>query len=81
MLRGVGGEDVYNEKYVIQSDLVQSAGIRAARPRALLNAIQTAGPALFTAIVVGGGLYLTYNGVMTPGQLFSFYGYTIFLSM
>ena len=81
VLRGVGGEDVYNEKYVIQSDLVQSAGIRAARPRALLNAIQTAGPALFTAIVVGGGLYLTYNGVMTPGQLFSFYGYTIFLSM
>ena len=81
VLRGVGGEDVYNEKYVIQSDLVQRAGISAARPRALLNAIQTAGPALFTAIVVGGGLYLTYHGVMTPGQLFSFYGYTIFLSM
>ena len=81
VLRGVGGEDVYNEKYVAQSELVQAAGIRAARPRALLNAIQTAGPALFTAIVVGGGLYLTYQGLMTPGQLFSFYGYTVFLGM
>ena len=81
VLRGVGGEDVYNEKYVSQSELVQSAGIKAARPRALLNAIQTAGPALFTAIVVGGGLYLTYLGRMSPGQLFSFYGYTVFLGM
>lgn len=81
VLRGVGGEDVYNEKYIAQSTVVQEAGIRAAKYRALLNAIQTAGPALFTAIVVGGGLYLTYNGAMSPGQLFSFYGYTVFLSM
>ncbi|MFT0848145.1 ABC transporter ATP-binding protein [Actinomycetaceae bacterium L2_0104] len=81
VLRGVGGEDVYNEKYIAQSETVQSAGIRAAKPRALLNAIQTAGPALFTAIVVGGGLYLTYQGIMTPGQLFAFYGYTVFLGM
>lgn len=81
VLRGVGGEDVYNEKYIAQSTVVQEAGIRAAKYRALLNAIQTAGPALFTAIVVGGGLYFTFTGVMSPGQLFSFYGYTVFLSM
>ena len=81
VLRGVGGEDVYNEKYVAQSAVVQEAGIRAAKYRALLNAIQTAGPALFTAIVVGGGLYLAYTGAMSPGQLFAFYGYTVFLSM
>ncbi|MGO1590678.1 MAG: ABC transporter ATP-binding protein [Ancrocorticia sp.] len=81
VLRGVGGEDVYNEKYIEQSTVVQEAGIRAAKYRALLNAIQTAGPAFFTAIVVGGGLYLTFNGSMSPGQLFSFYGYTVFLSM
>lgn len=81
VLRGVGGEDVYNEKYVKQSTVVQEAGIRTAKYRAMLNAIQTAGPALFTAIVVGGGLYLTFNGSMSPGQLFSFYGYTVFLAM
>lgn len=81
VLRGVGGEDVYNEKYRAQSDVVMEAGIRAAKPRAALNAIQTAGPALFTAIVVGGGLVLSYSGQFTPGQLFTFYGYTAFLSM
>ena len=81
VLRGVGGEDRYNEVYVKQSRAVQEAGIRAARPRALLDAIQTAGPALFTAIVVGGGLWMTYLGSMTPGELVAFYGYTAFLSM
>ncbi len=81
VLRGVGGEDVYNQKYGEQSDVVKDAGIKAATPRALLNAIQTAGPALFTAIVVGGGLYMTYDGTMTAGQLFAFYGYTAFLGM
>ncbi|AWE41445.1 ABC transporter ATP-binding protein [Actinobaculum sp. 313] len=81
VLRGVGGEDRYNEAYVKQSRAVQEAGIRAARPRALLDAIQTAGPALFTAIVVGGGLWMTYLGSMTSGELVAFYGYTAFLSM
>lgn len=81
VLRGVGGEDVYNQKYRVKSADVMQAGFRAATFRAALNAIQTAGPSLFTAIVVGGGLLLTYEGKMTPGELFAFYGYTAFLSM
>lgn len=81
VLRGVGGEDVYNQKYQRQSDHVMDAGIKAATPMALLNAIQTAGPALFTALVVGGGLLMTYRGALTPGELFTFYGYTAFLAM
>ena len=81
VLRGVGGEDVYNAKYRTQSEQVMEAGFKVAFQRALLNAVQTAGPAVFTACVVGAGLYLTYQGEMTTGELFSFYGYTAFLAM
>ncbi|MCF2707234.1 ABC transporter ATP-binding protein [Arcanobacterium haemolyticum] len=81
VLRGVGGEDVYNAKYRAKSEDVMQAGFRVAVFRATLYAIQTAGPALFTAVVVGGGLLATYEGAMSPGDLFAFYGYTAFLSM
>lgn len=81
VLRGVGGEDVYNEKYREQSREVMEAGFKVAFHRAFLNSVQTAGPALFTAAVVGSGLYLTWQGKMTPGELFAFYGYTAFLAM
>ena len=46
VMRGVGGEDVYNERYRAQSLKVQEAGIRAARFRAALHTVENAGPAL-----------------------------------
>lgn len=81
VMRGVGGEDTYNRRYREQSLKVRDAGIKAAPYRALLTIIQSAGPTLFNAIAVGGGLYLTYKGSMTPGQLVAFYGFSVYLGI
>ena len=81
VMRGVGGEDVYNERYRAQSLKVQEAGIRAARFRAALHTVENAGPALFAAAVVGGGLWMAYTGRMTVGELVTFYGFTAYLEM
>lgn len=81
VMRGVGGEDLYNERYAEQSARVRDAGMRVAPYRALLSVIQSAGGNLFIAIVVGGGLLLTYDGLMTPGELVSFYGYAGYLTI
>lgn len=81
VLRGLGGEDLFNDRYAAQSGRVLEAGLRAARYRAMLHVVATAGPAAFTAIVVGGGLWLTFDGQMRPGQLVAFYGFTAYLQL
>lgn len=81
VLRGIGGEDAYNLRYSQQSAKVRQAGIEVAPYRALLTVIQSAGPTLFIAIVISGGLYLSYTGRMTPGQLVTFYGFASYLGL
>lgn len=81
VLRGIGGEDLYNERYRAQSAKVMKAGWRVARMRALLAVINNAGPSLFVAIVLGAGIYMSYTGAISTGELFTFYGYTSYLAI
>lgn len=80
VLRGVGGEGIYNARYTRQSERVRETGIRAAALQAFLNAMSTAVPGIFTVLIVGGGLWEVHAGAMTHGELVSFYGYTMFMS-
>lgn len=81
VLRGVGGEDDYNERYRVQSEDVMRAGVKAALWQSILGALTTAVPAVFTAGLVGLGLWEVYDGDMTYGQLVAFYGYTAYLAI
>lgn len=81
VLRGVGGEDSYNERYGVQSQEVMRTGIRAALWQSILGALTTAVPAIFTAILIGMGLWEVFYGRMTYGQLVAFYGYTAYLAV
>lgn len=81
VLRGVGGEQLYAERYAKQSDEVRDAGIRAAGLQALLRGLNSAVPGIFTVIVVGGGLWQVYSGQISYGELVSFYGYTLYLGV
>lgn len=81
VLRGVRGERVYLSRYRDQARRVREAGIRAARPGALLISVRNAGPAFFTAVTVCGGLWLVYRGALTSGELVAFYGLTGFLTV
>lgn len=79
VLRGIGGEDVYNDTYRAQSARVRDAGIRVASTSAMLTMLRQSMPMVFTALVVGYGAVLTFEGSLSAGELVAFYGFTTFL--
>ncbi|GAA1617956.1 ABC transporter ATP-binding protein [Catellatospora bangladeshensis] len=81
VLRGIGGEQVFADRYREQSQELRAAGIRAARIDSLLEAIQVLMPGLFLALVTWLGARLAVTGEIQPGELASFYGYAAFLIM
>ncbi|HEY0188537.1 MAG TPA: ABC transporter ATP-binding protein [Cellulomonas sp.] len=80
ILRGIGGEQVFADRYRAQSQRVRTAGVRVAQTQSLLDALQTLLPGLFLAIVVWAGARLAVAGEITAGQLVSFYGFAAFLT-
>ena len=79
ILRGIGGESVFADRYCAQSQKVRAAGVRVAQTQSLLDAVQTLLPGAFIAAVVWLGARLALAGAITPGQLVAFYGFAAFL--
>ena len=79
VLRGIGGEDLFLQRFHAESQKVQAAAVRTARIRALLDAMQVFLPGFFVVIVTWLGARLALQGDLTVGQLVAFYGYTAFL--
>ncbi|WP_353951036.1 ABC transporter ATP-binding protein [Knoellia sp. S7-12] len=81
VLRGVGGEENFLDRYAAQSSRVRDAGVRLSGVQALLDAAQVLLPGVFVVVVTGLGAHLAVAGEITPGELVAFYGYTAFLTM
>lgn len=81
VLRGIGGEDLFIERFQAASQDVRSAAVDVAKLRSLLEAMQVALPGLFVVTVVWVGAHLALAGTITVGQLVAFYGYSAFLLM
>lgn len=79
VLRGVGGEGEFVQRYTERSQRVRGAGVRVARVASLLDAAQTLLPGLFLAGVALYGARLVLAGAATPGELVTLYGYAAFL--
>ncbi|MEI6700964.1 MAG: ABC transporter ATP-binding protein [Actinomycetota bacterium] len=79
ILRGIGGEQVFLDRYKDKSQAVRTAGIAAAIPQATLDTAQVALPAIFILIVTWVGARLTLDGSINAGQLVAFYGFAVFL--
>lgn len=80
ILRGIGGEDVFAQRYRDQSQQVRAAGVRVSQTQSLLDALQTLLPGVFLAVVVWVGARLALAGDITPGQLVAFYGFAAYLT-
>ncbi len=80
ILRGVGGEDVFLENYKTQSQRVRFAGNRVATPQAGLESGQVLLPAILTAIITYLGAHDVVHHSLTPGQLVTFFGLSMFLT-
>ena len=79
VLRGIGGERVFQDRYARESQKVRGAGVEVGRLQSVLDAAQVGLPGLFVAIVVWLGARLAVTGQITVGELVAFYGYAAFL--
>ena len=79
VLRGIGGEEVFTEKYRVESQRVRAAGVRVARLQSALDALQVLLPGVFVVLVVWLGARYAVRGQITVGELVAFYGYSAFL--
>ncbi|MEU1880595.1 ABC transporter ATP-binding protein [Streptosporangium sp. NPDC020072] len=79
VLRGVGGEQIFAERYAEESQKVRRAGVRVAAIEATLEGAQVLLPGLLIAGVTWLGARFALSGEITVGQLVAFYGYAAFL--
>ncbi len=79
VLRGIGGEQVFHDRYKRESQTTRQAGVAVARLQSVLDALQVFLPGLFVVVVVWVGARYAAQGTITPGELVAFYGYSAFL--
>ncbi len=79
VLRGIGGEQVFHDRYRRESQTTRAAGVQVARLQSVLDALQVLLPGLFVVVVVWIGARYAVQGTITPGELVAFYGYSAFL--
>ncbi|MDP4510396.1 ABC transporter transmembrane domain-containing protein [Nonomuraea turcica] len=79
VLRGIGGEQVFAERYREESQRARQAGVRVARVESVLEGAQILLPGLLIAVVTGVGASFAVAGEIPTGQLVAFYLYAVFL--
>lgn len=79
VLRGIGGEDVFVQRFKDASQEVRQAAVRTARVRAVLNGLEVFLPGLLLIGVVWLGGNMVANQEMQIGQLVAFAGYSIWM--
>ena len=81
VLRGIGGEQVFLDRYRRESQSTRTAGVQVARVQSVLDALQVLLPGIFVVVVVWLGARTAVTGQITPGELVAFYGYAAFLML
>jgi ABC-type multidrug transport system fused ATPase/permease subunit len=79
VLRGIGGEQVFHDRYRRESQTTRRAGVEVAKMQSILDALQVFLPGVFVVVVVWLGARYAVDGRITPGELVAFYGYSAFL--
>ena len=79
VLRGIGGEQVFLDRYRRESQTTRRAGVEVARLQSVLDALQVLLPGVFVVVVVWLGARSAVQGQITAGELVAFYGYAAFL--
>ncbi|RPF31488.1 ABC transporter ATP-binding protein [Streptomyces sp. TLI_185] len=80
VLRGIGGEELFLDRYRRASQEVRHAAVRSARMWALISAIQVLLPGLLMVAVVWYGVHLARQGRITVGELVTVYSSVMVLT-
>ncbi|TGB12370.1 ABC transporter ATP-binding protein [Streptomyces sp. MZ04] len=73
VLRGIGGEELFLDRYRRASQEVRTAAVRSARMWATISAVQVLLPGLLLVAVVWQGVSLAREGRITIGELVTVY--------
>jgi ABC-type multidrug transport system fused ATPase/permease subunit len=79
VLRGMGGERAFHDRYVAQSQRVRDAGVHAGRVVSVVDAMQVLLPGVFVVLLTWLGARLAVRGEISVGDLVAFYGWAAFL--
>ncbi|MER5886499.1 ABC transporter ATP-binding protein [Streptomyces sp. NPDC001941] len=74
VLRGIGGEELFLDRYRRASQEVREAAVRSARMWALIGALQTLLPGVLMVVVLAYGAGLVADGRVAVGELVTVYG-------
>ncbi|MET8944423.1 ABC transporter ATP-binding protein [Streptomyces sp. NPDC004542] len=80
VLRGIGGEELFLDRYRSASQEVRRAAVRSARMWSLIAAIQVLLPGLLLIAVVWHGVHLARAGRITVGELVTAYSSVMILA-
>ncbi|GAA2765407.1 ABC transporter ATP-binding protein [Streptomyces paradoxus] len=80
VLRGIGGEELFLDRYRSASQEVRHAAVRSARMWSLISAIQVLLPGLLLIAVVWYGVRLAQEGRITVGELVTVYSSVMVLT-
>ncbi|GGX72052.1 ABC transporter transmembrane domain-containing protein [Streptomyces anandii] len=80
VLRGIGGEELFLDRYRRASQEVRHAAVRSARMWSLISAVQVLLPGLLLIAVVWYGVHLAREGRITVGQLVTVYSSVMVLT-
>lgn len=79
VLRGIGGEELFLDRYRKASQEVRTAAVHSARMWALISAVQVVLPGLLLVGVAWYGAVLALDGRISVGELVTVYGTVAFL--
>ena len=79
VLRGIGGEQAFFDRYRLKSQEVRQAGVHVALPQSSLDALQVFMPGLFVVLVTWLGARFALERKIDTGDLVAFYGYAAFM--
>jgi ABC-type multidrug transport system fused ATPase/permease subunit len=81
VLRGLGGEEVFADRYAAASQAVRAATVRTALTQSILDALQVFVPGAILVVVTFIGAHLVLSRSISPGRLVAFYAYAAFLTL
>lgn len=79
VLRGIGGEHIFVNRYRSRSATTRDTGIRVAWSLSDLAAVQVFIAGAFGVLFIWLGANMVLSGAIEPGELVSLFGYSVFL--
>ncbi|MBO3735073.1 ABC transporter ATP-binding protein [Glycomyces niveus] len=80
VLRGIGGEAHFTDRYKTASQASRRAGVRVRRTAAGLEFARLALPGTLLVLVLWMGAEMTLNGTITAGEFVALFGYLVALT-